>query len=179
VRNALARGKRGGLTAAAGAAVGNTTQATIAGLGVAVLLREWPMAMTAVQIAGGLYLLRLAAKSLAASGNVNREKSTGKNSFLEGLTVNLLNPAITTFYVAVVPTFVPRGASGRYYAALASAHIAIAFVCHAFWTAAFDALRRHVEKPGVKRALDLITTLVLIGLAVSILVRSMSGATPA
>ena len=164
------------MTAAAGAALGNTTQATIAGLGVAVLLAQWPMAMRAVQFAGGLYLLWLAFDRRI--GDANREKSTGKNSFREGLTVNLLNPAITTFYVAVVPAFVPPGAPGWYYSLLASAHIVIAFVCHTFWTLAFDALRREVERPGIRRALDVVTALVLVALALSILARSISGATP-
>ena len=175
--------------AAAGAAVANSTQAGVAGIGVAMLLAGSPMALTMVGVAGGLYLLWLGIKSSRMivpgwdrrNDDTNREKSSGKNfaAFRDGLAVNLLNPAITTFYVAVVPSFVPRGAPGWHYAMLAAAHVVIAFGCHAFWTVAFEALGHHARKPPVRRALDVITGLVLIALAISILARSMSGATSA
>jgi len=184
VRNALARGVRGGLSAAAGAAAGNTVQAAMAGIGIALLLARWPAAAAALRICGGAYLMWLGAVSLRNSSRLNipgsgtqienakREYSTGKNfgaSFRQGLIVNLLNPAITSFYVGVLPAFMPEGAGRGYYALLAAGHITIAFGCHSAWTLAFDLLRRHIEKPPVRRALDALAGLVLIALAVQVL----------
>ena len=192
MRNALARGKRGGLAAAGGAAAGSTVQAVIAGLGVAVLLARWPAAATGLRLCGGAYLLWLGAVSLrrasrdaprrdatrldspgsAETAMPNRENLTGSGfgaSFRQGLIVNLLNPAITSFYVGVLPAFMPPGAGRRYYGFLAAAHITIAFGCHTAWTLAFDLLRRHVEKPTARRALDALAGLVLIALAVQVL----------
>jgi threonine/homoserine/homoserine lactone efflux protein len=184
VRNTLVRGWRGGFAAAGGAATGNTIQATVAGAGVAVLFARYPAAGTALRVAGGAYLLWLGLVSLkkAVRRNSSRmnfrgteagENSSGKSfagkSFRQGLTVNLLNPAITTFYVAVVPTFVPAGAPGWYYAFLAALHVVLAFICHSMWTVAFDRLRRWMEGPAVARVLDVATAGVLITLAVKVL----------
>jgi threonine/homoserine/homoserine lactone efflux protein len=102
----------------------------------------------------------------------NRENSTGKNygaSYRQGLTVNLLNPAITTFYIAVVPSFMPEQAPWGYYGMLAAAHVALAFASHTMWLLAFDRLRKLMEGPAMTRALDLVTAGVLMALAVKVL----------
>lgn len=176
MRNTLARGVRGGLSAAAGAAAGSTVQALVAGLGVAVLLARWPTAAFGLRVCGGAYLLWLGGVSLRRAFRETRPLDAPKaaspeagKSFRQGLIVNLLNPAITSFYVGVLPAFMPAGAGQGYYAFLAAGHIAIAFGCHTAWTLAFDQLRRHVEKPAVRRMLDAIAGFVLIALAVQVL----------
>jgi len=98
----------------------------------------------------------------------DRVYSTGKN-FREGFTVNLLNPSITAFYVAVVPSFMPRGAGRGDYALLSAAHVAIAFACHVSWAATIDALKRHTGRPRVRQTLEISTGLVLIALAAQVL----------
>ena len=175
MRNTLVRGWRGGFAAAGGAATGNTTQAIIAGGGAAVLFARYPPALTALRLAGGAYLLWLGLVSLkkglagrARPGAPVDDARPGK-SFTQGLTVNLLNPAITSFYIAVVPTFVPPGAPRWYYAFLAAIHVVLAFACHSMWTVAFDRLRRWMEGPAVTRVLDVATAGVLIALAVNVL----------
>lgn len=177
VRNTLARGARAGFAAAAGAATGNTLQAIVAVIGVAVVLNQWPLAAAAVRAAGAAFLMWLGLKSLwraTAFGAAGRDAAPAPGGgaaagFRQGLMVNLLNPAITTFYVAVVPSFVPAGAGAWHYAALAAAHVAIAFVCHSCWTVAFDRLRRHAERPAVARGLEAATGLVLVALAIKVM----------
>ena len=169
------RGWRGGFAAAGGAATGNTTQAIIAGAGAAMLFARYPPALTALRFAGGAYLMWLGLVSLV-KGIRGRTRTidgaaggTSEKSFRQGLTVNLLNPAITSFYVAVVPTFVPPGAPRWYFAFLSAIHVVLAFVCHSMWTVAFDRLRRWMEGPAVTRALDVATAGVLIALALKVL----------
>ena len=177
VRNTLARGARAGFAAAAGAATGNTIQAIVAVIGIAVVLQRWPLAAAAVRAGGAAFLMWLGLRSLwratafgatahAATPAPHGGAATG---FRQGLMVNLLNPAITSFYVAVVPSFVPAGAGSWHYAALAGAHVAIAFVCHACWTVAFDRLRRHAERPAVARGLEAATGLILVALAIKVM----------
>lgn len=175
MRSTLARGWRGGVAAAAGAACGNTTQALAAALVVSVIFARWPPAALVLRGAGAAFLLWLGVKSVVNSSRMNkpgsetdRVYSSGKN-FREGVTVNLLNPAITAFYVAVVPSFMPRGAGRGYYALLCAAHVAIAFACHVSWAAAIDALKRHTDHPRVRQALEISTGLVLIALAAKVL----------
>ena len=186
VRNTLARGARGGVTAAAGAATANAIQAAIAGAGVALLIARSPHALTALRIAGAAYLgwlgMLSARRGLARNasrmnfrGSDSGENSSGKNfgsfsrSYRQGLATNLLHPGVTTFYVAVLPAFIPADAPRGYFAFLALIHIVIAFACHTAWTVAFDRLRRAMERPAVARALELATAGVLIFLAVKIL----------
>lgn len=179
VRNTLARGTRGGLGAAAGAATGNTIQAVVAGLGVAVLFARWPAAGTVLRVAGAAFLLWLGVGSIrrATRGRTNlRGGSDGETiggsiggSYRQGLTVNLLNPAITSFYLVVLPSFMPQGAPPWYYAALAAAHVVIALVCHIAWALAFDRLRRGAARPALMRGLEVVTGLVLIALAIKVM----------
>lgn len=82
--------------------------------------------------------------------------------------MNLLNPAISTFYLVVVPSFLPAGAPRWYYAALASMHVAIAFTCHGAWAMAFDRLRHFFRVPSTSRMLEAATGVALIGLAVRV-----------
>ncbi len=182
VRNTLARGRRGGFGAVAGAATGNTMQALVAGAGVAVLFTRWPVLARMLGVAGGLYLLWLGGMSLRKAwrnssrlnipgpGQADRGYSTGKG-FRQGLTVNLLNPAITSFYIAVLPAFIPAGAPSWYFAFLAAAHVVIAFACHSAWTVGVAWLIRGNQGGGEGwvRAMDAATGVVLIALAIQVM----------
>jgi threonine/homoserine/homoserine lactone efflux protein len=186
VRNTLAGGRAAGFAAAAGAAVGNTSQATAAGLGLAVLFARFPSAIVVLRVLGAAYLAWLGATSIwrvmiggdsrlrvLATGEGGHISPFPDSSFRQGLTVNLLNPAISTFYLVVVPSFLPAGAPRWYYAVLASMHIAIAFTCHGVWAVAFDRLRDFFRASALpRRALEAVTGLALIGLAARVLVRS-------
>jgi len=182
VRNTLAGGRAAGFAAAAGAAVGNTSQATAAGLGLAVLFARFPFAVVVLRVLGAAYLAWLGATSLWRVAL--RRESTGdacvvpavsaerRTSFSQGLTVNLLNPAISTFYLVVVPSFLPAGAPRWYYAVLASMHIAIAFACHGTWAIAFDRMREFFRVSSTRRVLEAATGVALLALAVRVLLRA-------
>ena len=55
---------RAGMAAALGAALGNTTHAAAAGLGLAVLVTRWPAGLTAIRVAGAAFLCWLGIRSL-------------------------------------------------------------------------------------------------------------------
>jgi threonine/homoserine/homoserine lactone efflux protein len=177
VRNALAAGRRAGYTAAAGAVLANTIQATIAGVGVALLLGQSQQILNVLRIAGAVYLSWLGLQSLwrvvrrpALSGpSIAGPKGPAHNNsaFRQGLVTNLLNPPIATFYWTVVPAFIPAGTHSYAltFAGLALTHIAIAFVCHAGWATAFDRLKALIARRGFSIALDVLTGVALLGLA--------------
>jgi threonine/homoserine/homoserine lactone efflux protein len=180
VRNTLASGWRGGIAAAAGAALGNSTHATAAGLGQAVLVARIPALLFAIKIAGGLYLAWLGIASLrrivtGAALPISSAIISGKDTIAhhhavrEGLTVNLLNPPIATFYLAVVPTFMPAGESLAYYVQLAAIHVVMAFTCHAIWALALDRLRHWLTQPGARLTLEALTAAALLLLAARVL----------
>jgi threonine/homoserine/homoserine lactone efflux protein len=184
VRNTLRGGRAAGLASAAGAALANSTHATLAGLGLAVLFTHWPAGLVAVRVAGAAYLAWLGAQSLwtafhladgglsfAAEGyqSAATERSEA-GGFREGLAINLANPAIITFYLAIVPSFIPTGAPRFYFATLAAIHVSMAFVCHSMWAISFHAVRRWFAAPGARRVLTAATGLALIYLAVRVLI---------
>lgn len=180
VRNSLDSGWRGGLWAAGGAAVGNSAHAAAAGLGLAVVLSRSPRAFTALQVAGGCYLLWLALKSarrlfrheaLPASQTILTATRTTRphHAWREGLSVNLLNPAIATFYLAVVPAFIPVDAPRAHYVWLAATHVGMAFIVHTLWAVGLDRLRHVLTRPAARLTLEAITAVALGVLAARVL----------
>lgn len=181
VRNTLSGGRAGGLAAAGGAAVANTSHAIAAGLGLAVIVARWPGALIGLRVAGAVYLAWLGARGLyrvaaypdgglrIMNGGAGTTDAIRRGGFRQGLAVNLLNPAIATFYLVVVPSFIPAAAPRRYFAILAVLHIAMAFTCHSAWVMALDTLRRSLATPTSRRLLEAATGIALIALAARVL----------
>ena len=88
----------------------------------------------------------------------------------DGLGINLLSPVIISFYLSVVPSFIPAGASRLYYPGLAATHVSLAIACHAMWATALDAMRRWFVAPWKRRLLQAGTGLALIALAIKVIV---------
>jgi threonine/homoserine/homoserine lactone efflux protein len=185
VRNTLAGGHRTGLMAALGAAVANATHATLAGLGLWVLVGRWPSVLDVIRVGGAAYLAWLGVRSLAgvrlrvqdrpvlagAAAAGPQAAPALHPAVIEGLAVNLLNPAIISFYLAVVPTFVPAGAPRFAFVGLAATHVGLALACHAGWATAFHALRQVFARPGVRVTLDSFTAAAMWWLAARVLGR--------
>jgi threonine/homoserine/homoserine lactone efflux protein len=174
VRNTLRGGRGAGLATAAGAAVANSTHALLAGLGLSVLLAHSPTALVAIRYIGGAYLTWLGLRSLLDAfrspvGGLALENGGGPGvdagGFREGLTVNLANVTVITFYLTIVPSFVPDGASHWYFALLAACHVTIQFICHSMWSTALHAVRRWLAPPPARRALSIATGVALLFLA--------------
>jgi threonine/homoserine/homoserine lactone efflux protein len=186
VKNTLARGHRAGMLAAAGAAVANATHATLAGLGLWVALGRWPVVLDALRAGGAAYLgwlgLMSLARALPRRPAAVRPAETGtsarsgavhaaRSSAVEGLAINILNPAIISFYLAVVPTFMPIDPPAHHFTMLATTHVVLAFACHAGWATAFHVLRRVFAHPGVRVGLELATGAAMLWLAARVLGR--------
>jgi threonine/homoserine/homoserine lactone efflux protein len=183
VRNTLAGGRGAGFAAAAGAALANTSQATAAGLGLAVVFARYPSALVVLRLLGAMYLAWLGGNSIwrvvrhsenslhlpDGEGATRKERAA---SFRQGLTVNVLNPVVSTFYLVVVPSFLPSGAPRWYYAILAALHIAIALLCHGAWAVAFDRLRAFFTAPAARRTLEAATGVALLGLAARVFLQA-------
>lgn len=178
VRNTLEGGRRAGYVTALGAATANSTIAIACGLGLSVLIAYWPGSLDAIRIGGALFLAALGVSSLwrawhQADGGIRMTldpdaapaRSHAGAYFGDGLTINLLSPVIISFYLSVVPSFIPTGASRLYYPMLATSHVGMALLCHAAWSTGLDAMRRWFVAPWTRRVLQTATGLALIGLA--------------
>jgi threonine/homoserine/homoserine lactone efflux protein len=182
VRNTLEGGRRAGYVTAVGAALANITIATACGLGLSLLLSLWPGSLDAIRVGGAVFLAWLGVSSLARAwmhrdGGIRLSPATATTArrpgaaayFGDGLAINLLSPVIISFYLSVVPSFIPAGASRYYYSMLAAAHVGMAFTCHSLWATGLDAMRRWFVAPWTRRTLQAATGAALIALAVRIL----------
>jgi threonine/homoserine/homoserine lactone efflux protein len=115
VSRSVSQGWRAGMVSLAGTAVGFVVYMTMANLGLAAVFIVVPWLYTALKVAGAVYLLWLAYKTLRPGGmslfetrDLPRD-SAGK-LFRMGLVTNLLNPKAALMYLALIPQFVDQSA---------------------------------------------------------------------
>jgi len=143
-----------------------------------VALQQWPSAWSVLRGVGLVYLAWLGIQSLrraahprtaaapAAAGGMPR--GAWQNVY-EGFVTNLLNPAIATFYLVVLPQFIPRDAPiVRSALILTGIHIVLAASWHVTWAAAGGTLARMLAGGRPRQALEAISGVALIALAVKI-----------
>jgi threonine/homoserine/homoserine lactone efflux protein len=159
LRNSISGGTRAGIVTAIGINGGSFFYGLLTAFGFAVALTRWPSAWSVIRACGVAYLAWLGLKSLrhafstappviAASGG---QASKPWRNLREGFVTNTLNPAIATFYLIVLPQFIPRGAPIVASALLLTAiHIGIAATWHLTWAAAGGTLA-HVFAGGTAR----------------------------
>lgn len=108
----LASGTAAGLMTLAGTQVGNVVHAVLAGVGVSTIVLLFPVAFTALKIAGVLYLVHLAVVAWRAPATLHLDASVGGGRghagryFVQGLANNLANPKMVAFFLALFPQFV-------------------------------------------------------------------------
>lgn len=181
-RNSVTGGVRAGVETAAGVNLGTLGYGVLSAFGLALALRQWPSVWIVVRIAGALYLVWLGIQSLwrAMRPPPSRDLASGAHpprsamqNAREGFVTNALNPAIATFYLVVVPQFVPRGAPVvRSMLILSGVHVAIAFTWHVVWAVAGGGLARTLGGGRPRRVLDACAGAALVALGLSMLVRA-------
>lgn len=182
VRNTLEGGRRAGYVTALGAAAANTTIAIGCALGLSVLLAVWPGSLDAIRVGGAAFLAWLGCASLyraltkpdggirlSLDADAAPPRPHSAAYFGDGLAINLLSPVIISYYLSVVPSFIPASAPRLYYSGLAATHVSLALLCHALWATALDRMRRWFVQPWRRKALQAATGIALIALATRIL----------
>ncbi len=107
----LQGGRRAGLAAAMGTNLGCVVHATLAALGISVLIQASPVAFTTLKVVGACYLLWLAWGMIRGGTALSVETTRGADlpwwpSFLTGVAVNLSNPKVVIFFITFLPGFV-------------------------------------------------------------------------
>ena len=178
LRNSIAGGTRAGLVTAVGINTGSLCYGLMSAFGFAVALQRWPSAWTVLRAVGLVYPAWLGIKSLrsaafpriaAASASAGGASRGAWQNIYEGFVTNLLNPAIATFYLVVLPQFIPRDAPiARSALILTAVHIGLAGSWHITWAAAGGTLARMLTGGRPRQALEAISGVALIALAVKI-----------
>jgi threonine/homoserine/homoserine lactone efflux protein len=184
LRNSIAGGTRAGLETAIGVNAGSLCYGLLTALGFAVTVQRWPGAWAAVRGLGVLYLAWLGVQSIRRAAMspgpraprvaFARRHGVRQNPLQnagEGFLTNALNPAIATFYLILVPQFIPPGAPVvRSALALTAVHIALALSWHAVWAAAGGTLARAFDAGWPRRLLEALSGIALLWLATRVAV---------
>jgi threonine/homoserine/homoserine lactone efflux protein len=178
LRNSLAGGTRAGIETAAGVNGGSVAYGTVSAFGLAVAMHRWPSWWEVLRWAGTIYLGWLGLRALLSAARPRRleavkvDEATPRaaqpslRNVYEGFLTNTFNPAIATFYLVIVPSFVPRDAPfARSVLLLTVTHVTIAFAWHVVWAIAGGTLARVLRGGRGRQLLELCTGTALIALA--------------
>lgn len=105
----LAGGPRAGLAVALGLSSGLLVHTTLAALGVSALFAASPAAFNAVKWAGAAYMVWLAwgaFREEPAAAGAQALAGSAAALYRRGVIMNLLNPKVALFFLALLPQFV-------------------------------------------------------------------------
>jgi threonine/homoserine/homoserine lactone efflux protein len=109
---AATRGRRTGLAAVGGIAIGLLANGILAALGLAAVLQTAPQLWTGLRLAGAAMMVWLAIDAWRGAGKPlknSHENDTAATAFATGALINLLNPKAYIFFLVVAPRFVGGG----------------------------------------------------------------------
>lgn len=168
----LAQGRRAGIAAVAGIALGLSAYGLAVGFGLGTAISNSVFLYESLRWAGVVYLLWLAwdawkmerdgASSAAAVG------TTPSTAFHRGLVTNLLNPKAAVFYIAILPEFVrlDRGSIAAQTALLSAVYVTIATVIHLLIVLLASHLQARIETPESRRTIRRVLAILLAGIAI-------------
>ncbi len=179
----ISRGRRHGIAFGLGCALGCLSHTLLAVVGVSALVAASPLALTALKIAGGAYLVWLGVRSLRSQGQVAVASSTEGTAaqgtanlralFAQGLLANAINPKVILFFLAFLPQFVQpaQGSVAWQMAALGlafTAQAALLFGLLGYFAGGVGQWLQ--QRPSAGVWLDRIAGLVFIGLGARLIV---------
>ena len=172
ILRAATRGWRPGVAAAVGAQAGLCVHLGLAVAGLSVVLARHPEALTAIRVAGGLYLLYLGGRLIvptlrrtpSAPESTDGDVST-RSVFGQAMFTNLLNPKAVLFFAAVLPQFVTTGPEavsiGLQVVVLGALDVVLGFVAWAVVIALGVRLSAALQHRRVRQWWDRVTGAVL------------------
>ncbi|MEU6243823.1 LysE family translocator [Streptomyces sp. NPDC047024] len=174
-KRAIASGWRDGLRTVGGITAGLLIWGALTVVGLAAVLAASATAYTVVKLAGAVYLGFLGIQALVQS---RRSRSAAPapavpapvgNPWRTGLISNVFNPKIAVFYTGLLPTLAPSGFSPHIgMALLVLVHAVLTLVWLGGYVLVLAKARAFFEKPAVRRAMDRVTGVVLIGFGIKV-----------
>ncbi len=190
-RSALSRGRNAAFMTTLGIITGLPVHAFLSAVGLSVILSQSALAFETVKLLGAGYLVYLGVRTIISAGK-SGGKSGGKHdtqaavqdkmpqasarretrriylrSYVEGLLNNLLNPKVALFYLTFLPQFMSPGdpviARSLLMALIHATEGIIWLMLYAYFLSRLSEL---MNRPSVKRNIERVTGLLLVGLGV-------------
>ncbi|MGI8316261.1 LysE family translocator [Halobacillus mangrovi] len=106
--------KWAGIFTAVGLCTGLLVHITAATIGISAIIYQSSVIFSIVKFAGAIYLFYLAWQAFKHSGSKIKTESRPKRSrfslFKKGIIMNVLNPKVSLFFLALLPQFVQQNA---------------------------------------------------------------------
>jgi threonine/homoserine/homoserine lactone efflux protein len=178
IRNALAGGRRAGVATAAGVATGQAVWTLATSVGVAELIQASEPAFLVMKAAGAAYLIALGLQSLWSAARPARRGQwttrrpdvavgpgmTPAGGLRQGVVSNLANPKMAAFFLSLLPQFVGPDRAAAWLVALGLVFCLLTFAWLALYSVVVDRARVVLGRTRVRRTLDGLSGLVLVGL---------------
>jgi len=198
METAVGEGRVAAMYTVLGVNIGNSSLALSSALGMSFVFLHWPWALPAVKAAGAAYLAYLGLRGLwfawrprtadrgagrgrlgavpaggaaelagAQPGHISRRAAVSR-----GVTTNLLNPPVILFYMTFLPQFIgPQDPFFGRFVVLAATHVSMSLVWLSIYATALGVLAERMTRPLVRRALEGVTGVLLVGFGVRLLLR--------
>ncbi|MGR6974847.1 LysE family translocator [Streptomyces cynarae] len=174
-KRAVSSGWQDGLRTVGGITVGLLVWGLLSVAGLAAVLAASATAYTVVKLAGAAYLVFLGVQALIHSRGGQAQAvdmppaAPDGNPWRTGLVSNVFNPKIAVFYTGLLPTLAPSGLSPHTgMALLVLIHAALTAVWLSGYVMLLARARVFFQKPAVRRAMDRVTGVVLIGFGLKV-----------
>ena len=165
----LGHGRRAGLAAVAGVALGLSVNAVLSSLGLSVLLTAYPDLTRWIGFAGAAMMVWLAWnawRDAGDSGTGRVPSNEVRKHFVAGFLLNLFNVKAALFFLTVVPQFVSAGgASWTEILVLGMVSVTIATLVHLALVLGASHARTALAKPGRTRGISRGLSLIMLGVA--------------
>ena len=152
----LSRGAGASLVAAFACTLGILPHIAAAVTGLAALLHASALAFEIIRYLGVAYLLYMALRTIMDRGTLSvdedRAPRTVRQTIVDGILLNILNPKLSIFFVAFLPQFVSPHETNALptMLLLSGAFMGLTFVVFAGYGLCSAAMRRHViSRPSV------------------------------
>ncbi|AGZ42365.1 LysE family translocator [Actinoplanes friuliensis] len=164
--NTLTGGRRRGMWSAAGVATSNALQGTAAAAGLGALIVQAQPVLHAIKWAGIAYLVYLGVRAISSAIRGRYDEGVargGAHGWRQGFLSNITNPKVLMFYLAVLPQFLAPGAGTPTLLLYAFSHAILSLAYLLLLAAFLHRVRGVLNRRPVRRALDAITGVTLLG----------------
>lgn len=140
------KGRRAGVQLALGVAAGSLSWSLLSVLGLSAVLATYAVALIAIKIAGGCYLVWLGIKafrSAASRGDpvahpLSKKPRTGMGYVLDGYLIMMTNPKAVLAWIAIVSLGVSEGAPFWVPVAIVLGTFALSVIAHVGYAIGFS-----------------------------------------
>ena len=141
---------------------------TLSGLVSGFLLEQIPAFETILRIAGALYILWLAWHTLKASYTFNEEEQKPLG-FIQGFLLQVLNVKVIVYGLTLYGTFLANKIPSFFHLVLSAALFAsVGFTSVTLWTLFGAGIRKYLNRPKVRQAVNIVLALLLVYTAVDL-----------